>query len=282
MPGAKAGAILRHQGGSCLGTPADHAGHQGPGGAGRRHRGTGRHAGPAFRAGPRPEHRDRWRPGRGVGPRPPAVGRTAGGRLAVPGRVARVVRPHAGHAAGQSGRDRVLDRGAGAGRRAGRRPVRLDPVPGRLPAADHAGVLVHQQPRHRLPRRADDQRGDQRRHHAAGLPGLPQARARPPGRVRRGHGRRAGARRVLLQPVRDDRRGLPGDHPGLAAGHAQLADRVLRPGPVRGGGRFGAAGRVRLHGPLAGAGAAGRLRRGRGVHGLAPDPPPAAAWPRPP
>ena len=27
-PGAKAGAILRHQGGSCLGTPADHAGHQ--------------------------------------------------------------------------------------------------------------------------------------------------------------------------------------------------------------------------------------------------------------
>ena len=43
---------------------------------------------------------------------------------------------------------------------------------------------------------------------------------RPPGRVRRGVRGRARPRRVLLQRVRDDQRGLRGDHAGLAADHA--------------------------------------------------------------
>ena len=183
----------------CLGTPADSAAHR------------------ERRAGGPLEHG-------------PAVGRPAGGRLAGAGRAAGVVQPPPGHAAGQPGRDRVPDRGAGARGRARRGPVRLDAVPGRLSAADHAGVLVHQQPRRRLPRGTGGQRGDQRRRAAARLPGLPQARAGPPGRLRRGRRGGPGARRVLLQPVRDDRRSLPGDHAGLAAGHAQLADRLLGAG----------------------------------------------------
>ena len=77
-------------------------------------------------------------------------------------------------------------------------------------------------------------------------------------------------RRVLLQRVRDDRRDLPGDHAGLAADHAQLADRLVGAGPVRGRGRLGAAGRVRLRGPLAGPGHAGRLAAVGRAHRLAP------------
>ncbi len=212
-----------------------------PGARGDRRRGR---AGQRGRARPaRDAAARRQRSAGGHLEREPAVGRPAGGRLAGPGRAAGVVQPPSGHAAGQSGRDRVPDRGAGARGRARRGPVRLDAVPGRLSAADHAGVLVHQQPGHRLPRGAGDQRGDQRRRAAARLPGLPKARARPPGRVRGGHRGRPGARRVLLQRVRDDRRGLPGGHAGLAAGHAQLADRLLRAGAVRGRGRFRAAGR---------------------------------------
>ena len=92
--------------------------------------------------------------------------------------------------------------------------------PGGYPLLITPVVLVQQQSLDRLPRRAGDQRRDQRPGAAARLPGLPQARARPPGRVRRGVRGGARPRRVLLQRVRDDQRGLRGDHAGLAADHA--------------------------------------------------------------
>ena len=279
--GAEAGPFTRYQGGCGLGTPAVQPGHQG-----FRRRGRGGRAGQRARPGPNgpdgpcpdgpcpdgpcPDGPD---PAAGSGGDGEALGSVLGdlahGRLAGPGRAAGVVQPPAVHAAGQPGRDRVPGRGAGARGRARRRPVRLDPVPGRLSAADHAGLLVHQQSLDRLPRRAGDQRRDQRAGTAARLHSLPQARARPPGRVCRGHRGGAGPRRVLLQPVRDDQRGLPGSHAGLAADHAQLAHRIVRAGPVRGRGRFRAAGHVRLRDALAGPGDAGRPGRGGRAHLLA-------------
>ena len=200
-----------------LGTPADHAGHEGRGRGGRG--GRARQRTRCTRCGPHPARRRGGGDGE-FADRGPALGDLAGARLAGPGGAAGVVQPPPGHAAGQPGRDRVPGRGAGARGRARRRPVLLDAVPGRLSAPDRAGLLVQQQSLDRLPRRDGDQRPDQRPGAAARLPGLPQARTRPPGRIRGGVRGRARSGRVLLQRVRDDRRGLRGDHAGLAADHA--------------------------------------------------------------
>ena len=173
------------------------------------------------------------------------------------------------------GRVRLPDRGPGPGGRAGRGLLLLHPVPGRLSAADHPGLLVHAQPGDRLPRGPAGQRAGQRAAHAAGLRGRTAAGADPPGGLRGGHGDRAGAGRVHLRRVRDDRRDLPGGHAGLAAGRAQLADGADGAGPVRGRGRVGAAGRVLLRGALPGPGRHRGLR-GPGRPGLLA-PPGAAA-----
>ncbi len=87
--------------------------------------------------------------------------------------------------------------------------------------------------------------------------------------VRRGHGGGAGARRVVLQPVRHDRRDLPGPGAGLAAGRAQLAHRPVGARAVRGGDRLCAAGGLFVRGPLPGRGDGGRVRGGGNCGGLA-------------
>ena len=202
----------------------------------------------------------------------------------MPGRVARVVRPHAGHAAGQSGRDRVLDRGAGAGRSPGADlsgstlypagyPLLITPVywfTSNPATVYHAVLMINAAI-------------------SAAIMPLGYLACRRlgldrPARVRRGHGRRAGARRVLLQPVRDDRRGFPViTLAWLLATHSWLTASSAR-------GRYvAAAGSALLAGfaymvhsrglvLLAGVAAVGAFMAWRRPTRR----PPAAAWPRPP
>ncbi len=198
------------------------------------------------------------------------VGAAGRGGLAAAGGGAGLVQPRAERAAGQPRRVRLPDRGAGPGRRAGHRLLLLHPVPGRLSAADHAGVLVHQQRGDRVPRGAADQRGGQRAADAPGLRDGPAARAGPPGRLRRGHGHGAAPGRAVLLRVRADRRDLPGPGARLAARGAQLADRPVHARPVRGRGRLRAAGRVLLRGAQPGPGHRVQLRGGGRAGGLAP------------
>ena len=220
-PGAKAGAILRHQGGSCLGTPADH----------------------------------RWRH-RTRRDRPPARPRAVGTRRRRGGRAA--TRP----------RRWALLVGAGwlvqAGLRAWFSRAQAMPlanpdetaylIAARVlaggPAADFSGSTLYQggyplliTPVYWFTSNPSPSTTPCMTINAAisaalmplGYLACRRLGLAPPGRLRRGHGRGAAAGRVLLQRVRDDRRDLPGDHAGLAAGHAQLAE---RPSPR---GRYAAA-----------------------------------------